>query len=70
MTLNHLCKAAAPIEFEVDYQIWGFEPVGCVGAPSATGSFSTRECTNLDAYFGKFTAQAPAGKPAFPVRDD
>ncbi|VDC04234.1 unnamed protein product [Peniophora sp. CBMAI 1063] len=54
-----LAMAAEPIEFNVDYELWGFAPVECQGTPEQTGTFITSHCYDLSAYAGKFTLDAP-----------
>ncbi|VDC04173.1 unnamed protein product [Peniophora sp. CBMAI 1063] len=47
--------ANTPVSYNVSYEAWNFEPVGCVLEPAATGNFTANECVDLNIYFGKFT---------------
>ena len=56
---THVPTAAItePIEFNIGYELWGFAPVECEGAPEQTGTFLTNQCIDLSAYDGKFTLE-------------
>ena len=55
--LGTIAAITEPIEFNIGYELWGFAPVECEGAPEQTGTFSTNQCIDLSAYDGKFTLE-------------